>query len=187
MNFLAHFFTARASDELLSGSFMGDFVRGSVEKQAERFRAGIVLHRRVDALTDDHPLVLESVAKLRPACGRYAAVALDVIFDHLLATSWDEWCDETLEAFTRRVYEVLRRDIDDYPEMAARVAASMASTDWLGSYRTQRGIRFALERMNRRVRHSVDLAAGLDVVLSDRDTFEDVFGRFFLELLEQVS
>jgi len=187
MNFLAHFFTARASDDLLSGSFMGDFVRGSVEKQPERFRAGIVLHRKVDALTDDHSLVLESVARLRPACGRYAAVALDVIYDHLLATSWEEWSNEPLEVFTSRVYAVLRRDIDHYPEMAARVAASMASTDWLGSYRTERGIRFALERMNRRVRHPVDLAAGLDVVLSDREAFAEAFGRFFRDLLDELS
>jgi acyl carrier protein phosphodiesterase len=187
MNFLAHFFTARASDDLLSGSFMGDFVRGAVDKQPERFRAGIVLHRKVDAFTDDHPLVLESVARLRPACGRYAAVALDVIYDHLLATSWDEWSEQSLERFTSRVYAVLRRDIDHYPEMAARVAASMVSTDWLGSYRTERGIRFALERMNRRVRHPVDLAAGLDVVLSDRDVFHAAFERFFCDLLEQTA
>jgi acyl carrier protein phosphodiesterase len=187
MNFLAHFLTARASDDLLSGSFVADFVRGSVEKQPERFRAGIVLHRKVDAFTDDHPLVLGSVARLRPVCGRYAAVALDVIYDHLLATSWTAWCDEPLEAFTARVYAVLRRDLAWYPEMAARVAASMSSGDWLGSYASERGIRFALQRMNRRLRHPVDLAAGLDVVLAERATFQEEFERFFGELLREVS
>lgn len=183
MNFLAHFHTARASDDLLSGSFMGDFVRGSVEKQEARFRAGIVLHRKVDAFTDEHPLVLESVARLRPACGRYAAVALDVIYDHLLATSWEKWSDESLDEFTRRVYAVLRRDAVSYPERAGRIAASIASGDWLGSYRSEGGIRFALQRMNARVRHGVDLTAGLDVVLADVQTFRDRFEHFFHDLL----
>jgi acyl carrier protein phosphodiesterase len=187
MNFLAHFLTARASDDLMSGSFMGDFVRGSVEKQPERFRAGIVLHRRVDAFTDHHPLVLRSVARLRPACGRYAAVAMDIIYDHLLATSWDEWSDEPLERFTRRVYEVLGRDAGAYPELASRVAAAMSSGDWLGSYRSERGIRLALERMNRRVRTPVDLRAGLDVVLADAGTFRADFSRFFRSLLAEVD
>lgn len=186
MNFLAHFHTARATDDLLSGSFMGDFVRGSVEKQPERFRAGIVLHRRVDAFTDDHPLVRESVARLRPACGRYAAVALDVIFDHFLATSWATWSDEPLDGFTRRVYAVLTRDAPSYPDIAARVAASMSSGDWLGSYRSVNGIRFALERMNARIGHRADLAAGLDMVLADRGSFEERFARFYVDLIAAV-
>jgi len=187
MNFLAHFFTARASDELLSGSFMGDFVRGAVEKQPERFRAGIVLHRRVDAYTDEHPLVLESVARLRPACGRYAAVALDVIYDHLLAGSWARWTDEPIEAFTRRVYRVLRSDLGSYPETASAVAESMTTHDWLGSYRREDGIRFALQRMTRRISRPVDLASGLDVVLADREAFTGRFETFFADLLNHVS
>lgn len=187
MNFLAHFLTARASDDLLSGSFLGDFVRGSVEKQPARFRDGVVLHRRVDVITDAHPLVLESAARLRPACGRYAAVALDVIYDHLLATSWDAWSDESFESFTQRVYGVLRRDLGEYPDMAASVAASMSSSDWLGSYRSERGIRFALRRMSGRIRRPADLAAGLDVVLEDRSAFDDGFRRFFADLLVEVE
>lgn len=184
MNFLAHFHTSRGSDDLLSGSFLGDFVRGSVEKQAERFRAGIVRHRRVDAFTDAHPLVLQSVARLRPTCGRYAAVALDVIYDHLLATSWSDWSDEPLESFTRRIYAVLARDAAEYPDTAARVAAAMSRGDWLGSYRSETGIRFALQRMNGRTRQPVDLATGLDVVLADVKMFRNDFGRFFRDLLD---
>jgi acyl carrier protein phosphodiesterase len=187
MNFLAHFLTARSSDELLSGSFVGDFVRGGVDRQVERFRAGIALHRRVDAFTDDHALVREAVARLRPACGRYAPVALDVIFDHLLAGSWSRWSDEPLGAFTSHVYGVLLRDLGDYPPGAARVAAALSSGDWLGSYASEEGIRFALKRMTARLRRPADLAAGLDVVLRDRDAFQRDFERFFADLLREVN
>ena len=186
MNFLAHFFTARASDELLSGSFLGDFVRGSVEKQPERFRAGIALHRRVDSLTDDHHLVLGSVARIRPACGRYAPVALDVIFDYLLANSWSEWTEQPFEEFVDRVYSVLRRDVEEYPEIAARVARSMAEHDWLASYRTEQGIRFALRRMNARLRRPSDLSAALDVVMDDLPSFREEFTEFFRDLLVAI-
>ncbi len=166
---------------------MGDFVRGRVENHDLRFQEGIRLHRRVDTYTDSHPIVLSLASQLRPACGRYAPVALDIVFDHLLAQSWSEWSTESLGDFVGRVYAVLECDEDAYPENAARIAAAMRRGDWLRSYATTEGITTALRNTSRRLKRPTDLGAAMTVVADERPRFDEAFGNFFRDLLERVT
>lgn len=182
MNFLAHFFTSRASDDLLSGSFVGDFVRGHVENHDVRFQDGIRLHRRVDTYTDSHPVVLELTSRLRSSCGRYAPVAIDIVFDHLLAQSWNEWSDQSLGDFVDHVHSILARDEGDYPQNAARFAAAMRRGDWLRSYATTEGITIALRNTSRRLKRPTDLTEAMPVVSENRREFDEKFRSFFRDL-----
>ena len=61
MNFLAHLHLASLANSSFLGNLMADFVRGTPEEQySAPVAAGIRLHRRIDTLTDSHPLVREA-------------------------------------------------------------------------------------------------------------------------------
>lgn len=57
MNFLAHLFLGRDTDDLLVGSYLGDFVKGEINGELPTdITRGILLHRHIDSFTDRHPL-----------------------------------------------------------------------------------------------------------------------------------
>lgn len=67
MNFLAHLHLASLANSSFLGNLMADFVRGTPEEQySAPVAAGIRLHRRIDTLTDSHPLVREARQLFRP-------------------------------------------------------------------------------------------------------------------------
>lgn len=183
MNYLAHTWLARHSDEALLGGLLGDFVHGQVAllDWPPQVRTEIAVHRRVDRFTDSHP----AVTAVRAGFGdlrRYAGIVLDVYFDHLLARDWMRWNDEPLSAFTARVYRVLDEYRDRLPPRLQRIAPHMAAQDWLGSYRhretvdqTIRGISTRLSRNGEKLQaclpllraHEAEAQAAFDVFLPD--------------------
>jgi len=187
MNFLAHLHLGDRSDDLLVGSFLGDFCKGSVDKFPERWRSGIRLHRRVDAFTDDHALPKRSAGLLRETVGRYAPVVVDVVYDHLLAMNWDAFSNEPFDEAVERYYALLRDRRDEFPEIAAWVADRMASHDWLRSYRDLAGVRTALERMSNRLRNGVRLDGSLTAIESRYDVLRDDFLPFYREIGGRVG
>ena len=79
MNFLAHAFLARDDDDLLLGSMMGDFVKGTLDgRYAPAITRGLSLHRAVDTYTDAHALVVRSRARVSAQRRRYAGILIDL-------------------------------------------------------------------------------------------------------------
>jgi acyl carrier protein phosphodiesterase len=182
VNFLAHFLLASAHDDLVVGNLIADFARGSVDKVDQRYRAGVALHRKIDATTDGHEATHRSVARLHGACGRWAPVAADVVFDHVLAREWGSYASEPLESFAARVYRTLASRSFDLPQRGQRLAAAMASGDWLTSYRDIEAIETALRNMERRVGHGATLAGAAEIARMRYDEFRSDFEELFAEL-----
>lgn len=186
MNYLAHTWLARHSDEALLGGLLGDFVHGQVAllDWPPEVRTEIAVHRRIDRFTDTHPAVTDvraSFGKLR----RYAGIVLDVYFDHLLARDWRRWNDAPLDAFTARVYRVLDEHRGQLPARLKRIAPHMASEDWLGSYRRRDSVDGAIRGISARLsRNGEKLRACLPLLREREPDIEAVFERFFPELIE---
>jgi len=181
VNFLAHFLLASAHDDLVVGNLIADFARGSVDKVDQRYRAGVALHRKIDATTDGHEATHRAVARLRGACGRWAPVAADVVFDHVLAREWSSYASEPLERFAARVYRTLAARSFDLPQRGQRLAAAMASGDWLTSYRDIEAIGAALRNMERRVARAT-LAGATEIAREKYDEFRIDFEELFPDL-----
>ena len=182
MNFLAHFLLASAHDDLIVGNLIADFARGSVDKVDPRYRAGVSLHRRIDATTDDHEATRRAVARLRGECGRWAPVAGDVVFDHVLAREWGRYSNEPLEQFAARIYRTLASRSFDLPQRGQRLAAAMSSGDWLTSYRDIDGIATALRHMERRVGRGARLEPAAEIARARYDEFRADFDELFADL-----
>src|SRR5436190_842749 len=87
MNFLAHLYLSGDDADVMTGNFIGDFVRGRnlAEQFGEKIARGIELHRAIDAFTDHHSVVKQSKTRLRPKYGHYSGVIVDIFYDHFLA------------------------------------------------------------------------------------------------------
>ena len=83
MNYLAHLHLARHSDDAMLGALLGDFVFGMSGPDAwpDEIRREILLHRRIDRFTDDHPVVVAARTRFPEGRRRYAGIALDVYYD----------------------------------------------------------------------------------------------------------
>ena len=150
MNYLAHAWLARHSDDAILGAILGDFVFGASTLQdwREPVRAEIVRHRRIDRYTDTHPAVTSARILFDDAgLRRYAGIVLDVYFDHCLARGWPRWNDAALDDFTARVYRVLRQYHDELPPRLQAIAPRMAAHDWLGSYRERSNVDHAVREL----------------------------------------
>jgi acyl carrier protein phosphodiesterase len=189
MNYLAHAFLARQSDDAMLGSLLGDFCKpGHTDEFSAETDREIVIHRKVDAFTDSHPLVLSAKALFGTETRRFAGISLDVFYDHVLATSWAAYCDEPLETFIADYYQMLIRRRGTLPARADIAASYMTDQDWLGSYRQFDGVRIALERISRRLsKHADRLVASFDDLATNYAALTDGFHLFFPQLQDFVA
>jgi len=94
MNYLAHLLLSNYHEDIMIGNFITDFITKPQERDFDsKIQVGIQLHRMIDEFTDDHPIVKESLSRLRKHQGKYAPVVLDICYDHLLARNWDKYSD----------------------------------------------------------------------------------------------
>ena len=187
MNYLAHAWLARHSDEAILGAILGDFVFGqsTLQDWPVSIRSEIVRHRRIDRYTDDHPAVV-AARGLFDAAGlrRYAGIVLDVYFDHCLARDWLRWNDVSLTTFTSRVYRVLHDHRGQLPPRLQAIAPRMAAHDWLGSYRQRRNVDAAVRGIATRLsRNGERLIACLDVLHANETAVDAAFEAFFPDLI----
>ncbi|MGY4531147.1 acyl carrier protein phosphodiesterase [Pseudomonas sp. TE3786] len=182
MNYLAHLHLGGDQPAQLLGSLYGDFVKGPL---AGRFPAplehAIAVHRRIDAYTDSHPLVLQAKARFPQARRRTAGILIDLFFDHCLARHWQHYADEPLAQFTARVYRVLDEE-PALPERLAYIAPRMAAQDWLGSYQEFAVLQQVLLGMSRRLSRPQMLEGAMDELRELYEPLSEDFQAFYPEL-----
>jgi acyl carrier protein phosphodiesterase len=189
MNYLAHAWLARQSDDAILGALLGDFVFGqaALADWPDAVRREIVVHRRIDRYTDAHPDVVAARALFPDGLRRYAGIVLDVHFDHLLARDWPRWDGGSLDGFTARVYRVLRERRDALPPRLEAIAPRMETHDWLGSYRLRDSVDGAVRGIATRLsRHGERLVECLPWLRTNEAAIDAAFERFFPQLIAEV-
>ncbi|HSD16364.1 MAG TPA: ACP phosphodiesterase [Thermomonas sp.] len=191
MNYLAHAWLARHSDDAILGALLGDFVFGqsALQDWPPAIRAEIVRHRRIDQYTDAHPAVIAARGLFDDAgLRRYAGIVLDVYFDHCLARGWARWNGSPLDGFTARVYRVLDEHRDHLPPRLHAIAPRMAAHDWLGSYVDRDSVDRAVHGIATRLsRNGERLIACLDVLRLEEAEIDNAFEAFFPDLIESAA
>ena len=193
MNFLAHLvLSGPHDDDLLLGNFAAEAVRGraAVEAYPAAVQRGIRLHRLIDSFTDAHPVVRRSTARLRAAgLGKWAGVAADVGYDHLLARDFARYhydAQEPLPAFARRMYALLHRRRQELPERLQHLLQHMRQHDWLSGYAYPDGLTRSLQGLSRRAAGAEVLATGGPAFLAELPAYEADFREFWPELRAAV-
>ena len=183
MNYLAHLHLGGDAPAELLGSLYGDFVKGPLAGQwPAAIEAGIALHRRIDAFTDNHPLQARARARFPVERRRVAGIFLDLFFDHCLARDWQRYSDQPLQHFTDRVYRVLAAETQ-LPGSLQRIAPRMAAQDWLGSYQEFEVLGQVIAGMSRRLSRPGLLDGGLDELRRLYEPLSEDFSAFYPELM----
>lgn len=190
MNLLAHAWLSERNEGYLIGNFIGDFIKGDPIAPRHGLLPleidGIRIHRAIDAFTDTHPDVHAVRTLLYPRCHKYAGVAVDVFFDHFLATQFSDVTGDDLNEFVGYVYQLLQVRADRLPPRAARMAQYMMEQDWLRHYQTTAGIDRALSGLARRTQFPSGLDTAVEDLVIHYDTINLHFLRFWPQLVARI-
>lgn len=189
MNFLAHLHLASLANSSFLGNLMADFVRGTPEEQySAPVAAGIRLHRRIDTLTDSHPLVREARQLFRPEYRRYAPITLDVVWDHFLSLHWSQFEPKTsLTDFTQHVRTVIEPQLAFTPVKFQELNEFMWPQRWLIRYQEIPYIGQVLAGMAKRRPKLAALRETNQDFTDNYQSLESIFFRFYPQMMDSVT
>ena len=184
MNFLAHAYLSFYDPKILVGNFIGDFVRGDIDKRFEKEIAnGIRLHWEIDRFTDSHPVVKKAQKILTSRFGRYALVITDMYFDYFLSKYWSQYNNCTLNEFSQYVYGVLELHLEILPKKFLQVFKHMKEQNWLVCYGTIDGMKTAFAAISKRTTFNSKMEFAHQILEEEHETFRAYFEEFFPELI----
>ena len=184
MNYLAHLYLAKDSAELMIGSILGDFVKGSIKDQyPNEINLGIKLHRKIDSYTDSHPMTRVSRKLYSPSRRRFAGIIVDLCYDHFLYRHWSNFAGPDRDSFILRAYDILKSHQAMLPKRLQAIIPFMIRDDWLGSYGDLDGVEKALGRLSQRLTNGDRLPGAIDEIKFHYRKLETNFLTFFPELM----
>jgi acyl carrier protein phosphodiesterase len=192
MNFLAHLYLSPPTPAAWIGSLLPDLHRGPLDPALPgELHAAAALHRRIDRITDTHPLFLRSRSRLFPYHGRFSGILTDVFYDHFLARGWSRWSREPLDGFVERVHGGLTSNLHLMPPAVRPIVERMCAQGWIGCYGSAAGLRLTLTRMSARFSarfgREVDLAGAVDLLDTLGDDIAGDFDAFFPVLIRTAG
>jgi acyl carrier protein phosphodiesterase len=180
MNYLAHAYLSFGEPQILVGNMISDFVKGAQKSlYAASVQKGIVLHRAIDAFTDDHPVTARAKQVFRPAYRLYSGPIMDIVYDHFLATDETEFSDASLLRFTGDVYQTLEEETVHLPQAFLPAFTYMRMENWLYHYRTLNGIEKSLRGLIRRAAFISDSATAIALLHEHYDDLNNCYRDFF--------
>ena len=180
MNFLAHLYLSGNDEQLMIGNFIADSVKGSsYQKFPDGIKKGILLHRAIDFYSDNHPVFLKSVERLRPNYRKYAGVIVDIFYDHYLAKNWKDYSDISLEQYASEVNSLMLKNILHFPEKSLMFLRYALRTNLLVSYASLDGIGEVLVGMSRRTTFKSNMEFAVKDLKEHYSEFENEFKQFF--------
>lgn len=181
MNYLAHAFLSFHQPDIIIGNMISDFVKGKKQHDyPHMIKNGIILHRRIDAFTDEHLLTKEVKKIFSPAYGLYAGAFTDVVFDYFLANDPQIFTDESaLSAFSMEIYTTLEGKLIQTPPPFQMMFPYMRKHNWLYNYRFDEGMHHSFAGLVRRAKYMDDHQTAFDLFLQNREAIQSVYDQFF--------
>ena len=192
MNFLAHLFLSGDDEEVMVGNLLEDFVVGRVDHPRNQqfnynIKNGILLHRLIDSFTDTHPSVSTCKSVLYTKYHKYAAVVIDIFFDHYLAIHWKEFSSENFDDFRKRVHNSFQNHWEMLPEKMKPMIESMIKHDWLKNYSEFWGIERALTGISRRTVYESNMENAIEDLKLHYNLFDVQFKTFFPSMMNECK
>ena len=188
MNYLAHILLSGDNLDTQVGGLLGDFVKGPLQGQyPETVEKGIALHRSLDVYTDAQPEVQNLIRTFSPQWRRFAGIILDIAFDHVLTTRWQEYHSLSLDHFCQRFYRHLNTCQAWLPTRAQHFSQRAPGIRWLQSYADKALIPIMLNRVGERLRRPVPLGDAWPEIVDRHGEVEQVFSIVMPRLLNHAQ
>ncbi len=176
MNFLGHIYFSDNDKNLMLNNLFGDFVKGKdLSFYPKVVQKGLLLHRKIDDFIDHHPRVLELNRKLYAELPKVSAIAIDLIFDHLLAKNWSKFHCKEYIPFLYEFYTKIDLNKHYYSDEFKLMISKMVEMNWISCYPTLEGLEKACQGVSKRLSFDNNLKFGKDVFLKFESEFESVF------------
>jgi acyl carrier protein phosphodiesterase len=192
LNFLAHIYLSGDNDDIKIGNFLGDFVKGRLNKltnaqYSEGVIKGMALHREIDFFTDNHPIVRQSIDRLQPKYHKFSGIVIDMFYDHVLAKNFYQYSDISLGEYAKNFYELLEKRKSEIPEPMERMVKSMVTRNWLLGYKSYEGIEWALTGISKRLSFESGIENATEELRKDYDLYEAEFQLFFPDIINNSN
>ncbi|WP_101758782.1 ACP phosphodiesterase [Oceanicoccus sp. KOV_DT_Chl] len=182
MNYLAHFHLSHGDDELLLGALLGDFIKGPLKgERSPGLEQGILLHRKIDAYTDQHSLPKQAQQLFAPEFRRYSGIMTDVVFDHFLNQHWHLFHHQPLTTFSQQVYQLIVESTH-LTAAAQQQANNLARYDVFENYKHWQTVAAALQRIGQRIKRDNPLALAAEEMEQHYPALEQIFLEFYPQL-----
>ena len=192
MNFLAHIYLSGENDDIKIGNFLGDFVKGRLNKLtntqfSDNIIKGLSLHREIDFFTDNHPIVRKSIDRLQPKYHKFSGIVIDMFYDHILAKNFHQYSLISLEDYANNFYDLLEKRKLEIPQPMERMVNSMVVRDWFVSYKSYAGIEWALTGISKRLSFESGIENAVEELRNDFKLYEAEFQLFFPEIIAHTQ
>ena len=183
VNYLAHLLLSNNEPGVRIGNFAGDLFKGRQWEEAPvDIGRGILLHRFIDTHADEHPVNAELRRVLPPYFGKWAGVALDMYYDHILAGGWAEHSDLTLVEFLEDCDADFEARKGDTPARAYNRWRVIYGHRFMHHYADPEGIARVFDGMKGRIPHDTGFEASRKVLGRERDVIARGFHSYFPQL-----
>lgn len=179
MNFLGHLYFSGDHLPLMAANLLGDFIKGKNLTHLQPItQQGVLLHRTIDDYFDHHPEVLNLAHSLYEHLPKVTGIAIDLMFDHLLARNWSRFHSKPLPMYIEEIYRFLATDIPDSTEEFNWVMNKMIEGNWLGNYPQLHGLQNASYGLSRRISFPNELAKTPQVFIEHQFHIEHAFENY---------
>ncbi len=180
MNFLAHSYLSPPIPLVRLGNTFGDFVKGSLMQGVHPdVVKGVLLHRRIDTFTDNHPITQECKKIFINQMGLFSGIVVDMVYDHFLAKNWAKYSSVTLNEYAQNLYKDFDNQQDNLPEKVCQVVPYMKAQNWILAYQSIEGLEKILKQMSQRISNKKELNSCIPLVVLHEKSIESMFFEFF--------
>lgn len=188
MNYLAHLFLARPTADSHFGNLLGDFRRGvDISTYGRAVQLGLKNHYEVDKFTDSHDSVLAAKELFDKSRRRFASVALDIYFDHLLIKHWSTFTSQSFNEFREQSFSLLEQRLPTMPRAMQHSVGHMITHDWFEDYAKEEGITRAISVVAKRIRFANSFHHVVDDISANKTEIEARFLTFFPDLVAHIK
>lgn len=188
MNYLAHSFLSGNESGLLVGNFIADHLQGNhFENIPENIVEGIKMHRSIDTFTDAHPLFKETKRIFYKDFEKYSGILVDIYFDHVLASGFNEFSKNKLQDHCQTVYGVYSNHSDYLPHGSKRFLEYVLTNNIYHAYSEMQGIETVLMHLSHRIKHGVALQDSVSVFKENEKKVRDNFSLFMNEAIQHFN
>ncbi|MEN9699629.1 MAG: hypothetical protein RLZZ301_827 [Bacteroidota bacterium] len=186
MNFLGHLYFSGTDLELMHCNLYGDYVRGSnLTHLAPKIQEGIRLHRNIDHYMDTHPAVLEAKRQLSSQLPKVSGIAIDLIFDHLLARDWQTHHPLDYHLYLRQFYTHQATHHLDFSPAFQSFLSVLKSRQWMNFYPSLYGLQKSCEGVATRLSFESKLSATPTVFIQEEALLVEAFQTYMQDAKRQ--
>ncbi len=180
MNYLFHSYLSGNDKDIILGGFIADGVKGN---QILNYKAsiinGIQLHRKIDEFSHTHPAFISSRRRLDT---KYAAVMVDMFYDHFLSANWNQYSTIPLKNYTADIYKYALQHYTILPLKIKKLLPFMMSSDWLSAYGRLEDLQNFFEGLAKRAQFKSGMEFAVIALKKEYHQYKKEFEDFILDV-----